>query len=136
MLSTLSTISPTVSVADDERESGRFDVLNSSTRIESQFGNDRATWRLLSLQNRLQKAKSPAVKAQIVQAIQDCIRTLSLLYSDVHMEGYRSGVEFGKRNAAFYASAGMMQRQLPHRQIEVRTVDRVPCTVVDGRSID
>ncbi|GAP96095.1 hypothetical protein [Leptolyngbya sp. NIES-2104] len=112
------------------------DVLNPSVRIETQFASDRATWRLLSLQTRLKAAKTPETRAAIVRAIQDCIRTMSLLYSDVHTEGYRSGVEFGKQNAAFYAHAEQMKRTLPHRKIEVRTVDRRPCMVVNGRSID
>ncbi|MBD1847505.1 hypothetical protein H6F89_29715, partial [Cyanobacteria bacterium FACHB-63] len=70
---------PTVST-DGEHEAGRFDVLNSATRIETQFGTDRTTWRLLSLQNRLKQAKSPETRAAIVQAIQDHIRTMALLY--------------------------------------------------------
>ncbi|MBD1842494.1 hypothetical protein H6F89_03500 [Cyanobacteria bacterium FACHB-63] len=130
-LSTVSTVS-----TDDERESRRLDVLNPSTRIETQFGTDRAVWRLLSLQNRLKQAKSPETRAAIVQAIQDHIRTMALLYTDVHTEGYRSGVEFGKQNASFYHNAAMIQRQMPHRRVEVRTVDRRPVMVVNGRSID
>ncbi|MBD1847323.1 hypothetical protein H6F89_28735, partial [Cyanobacteria bacterium FACHB-63] len=75
---TLSTVATVAT--DDEHKSGRLDVLNPSTRIETQFGTDRAVWRLLSLQNRLKQAKSPETRAAIVQAIQDHIRTMALLY--------------------------------------------------------
>lgn len=111
------------------------EVLNPATRIETQFGTDRATWQLLSLQTRLKQAKTPETRAAIVQAIQDTVRTMALLYSEVHTEAYRSGVQFGRENAQFYANAERLQQRSPHLKVEVRKVDRVPCLVVNGRSI-
>lgn len=111
-------------------------MLNPYEQIEQYFGNDRATWKLLSLQTRLKQAKTPETRAAIVQAIQDHIRTMALIYTGVFNEGWSAGVNHGKEHAAFYANAAMMQRQMPHRKVEVRTVDRVPCMVVNGRSID
>lgn len=111
-------------------------MISPTEQIDRYFAADRATWKLLSLQTRLRQAKSPQTRAQIVQAIENQIRSMALIYTGVHTEGYRAGVQFGKENAAYYASVERYQQRSPNQRIEVRTVDRRPVTVVNGRSID
>jgi hypothetical protein len=61
---------------------------------------------------------------------------MAFLYTSVHTEGYRAGVQFGKQNAQFYVTAEQLQQRSPHRKVEVQVRDRVPVMVIDGRSID
>lgn len=75
-------------------------------------------------------------RARIVQAIEDAVRSMAFLYTSVHIEGYRAGVEFGKQNAQFYVIAEQFQQRSPQRKVEVQVRDRVPLMVVDGGSID
>ncbi|MBN8563445.1 MAG: hypothetical protein J0L70_23185 [Leptolyngbya sp. UWPOB_LEPTO1] len=111
-------------------------MLNPSEQIEQYFGLDRSPWKLLNLQSRLKKAKSPEARAAINQEIENTVRSLALLYSNLHQEGYQSGLEFGKQNAQFYADAEQYQQRAPHLKIEVRRHERTPVMVVNGRTID
>lgn len=109
-------------------------MLSPTEQIQNHFASDRSAWNLLSLQNRLKEAKTDETRAVLATKIQDTIRTLTLLYTDIHMDFYRQGVKFAEQNAHHYVIAEQL-RQNGHR-VSVRNVNGRPAMSVNGRCID
>lgn len=111
-------------------------MLNPSQQIERHFTADRTPWKLLSLQTQLKQAKSTKAKTEVALQIQETIRSLSVLYTDLPTAYYQQGVKFGKENAGFYANAQQYADRSGNR-VGVRQAHTGGlCLSVNGRSID